>query len=252
MSRRADEVRKRINRRRKQYSMNRERPRPTPFIDEEFESPVFESSPKVSLHPLWNRDVFLFKVLASGALVLVIAIMFQSTSPKLDSLKIGVKKTMEKEFQFATVANWYESQFGKPLALLPPLENVEKSGQSEKEMDFAMTVSGKIVEDFSVDGRGIIMETGTNAEVEAMTGGVVIFAGRKDDIGHTVIIQHPDHSETWYGMLEKITVKPRETVAAGKSLGIVSTGKEGMSGEFYFAIKQNDKFIDPIQVIKFE
>ncbi|MBW8350195.1 M23 family metallopeptidase [Bacillus sp. IITD106] len=251
MSRRADEIRKRISKRRKQYNPNREKFSPTTFIDDEFESPIYESSPKESLHPLWNRDIFLFKILVSAVLVLVVAVMFQSTSPKLDSIKIGVKKTMEKEFQFAAVADWYEKQFGKPLALLPPLEK-EKSANADKEADYAMPVSGTILEDFSVNGKGIILQTGTNAKVEAMTAGVVIFAGPKEDIGQTVIIQHPDHSETWYGMLDKISVKPREQVEAGKNLGIVSTGKKEMTGEFYFAIKQNDKFIDPIQVMKFE
>ncbi|MBS4217012.1 M23 family metallopeptidase [Bacillus sp. FJAT-49711] len=252
MSRRADEIRKRISKRRKQYNPNKERTGSTPFIDNEFESPVFEAEPKDSFHPLWNRDIFLFKILASVVLVLILAIIFQSTSTKLEPIKLGVKKTMEKEFQFAAVANWYENQFGKPLALLPPFENDEKTDTANNELSYAQPVSGKILEDFSVDGRGIIMETGTNAEVEAMTGGVVIFAGKKEDIGQTVIIQHADHSETWYGMLDKITVKPRENVEAGKHVGVVSLGKEGETGEFYFAIKQNDMFIDPIQVIKFE
>ncbi|MBS4199807.1 M23 family metallopeptidase [Bacillus sp. FJAT-49732] len=252
MSRRADDIRKRISKRRKQYNSNKERVRPTPFIEDEFESPVFEADPKDSLHPLFNRDIFLFKVFASAVLVLVMAIIFQSTSSKLDQIKLGVKKTMEKEFQFAAVSQWYENQFGKPLALLPPLGNDGKIANTGKETDYAIPVSGRILEDFSINGRGIIMETGTNAEVEAITGGIVVFAGPKEDIGQTVIIQHPDHSETWYGMLEKITVKPKEKIEAGKNVGIVSTGKAGKTGEFYFAIKQNDKFIDPIQVIKFE
>ena len=79
----------------------------------------------------------------------------------------------------------------------------------------------------------------------------MIFAGTKEDNGKMVIVQHADGSESWYGELSEIFVKVYDQVEAGQALGIVkSTGAE--TGEFYFALKKDERFIDPVQVIKFE
>ena len=254
MSQRADEVRKRIASRRKQFDYDKKRQKPAAYdhydySEETLDEALYESDSKHTFHPLWNRDMFLFKILGSAVLVLLTAVIFQSPAPVFDQAKTSVKNVMEKEFQFATVASWYEDKFGKPLALLP--SKIEGEPIST-EPHFATPVAGKVLEQFSGDGRGIILETGTGAEVEAMSGGVVIFAGKKEDIGNTVIIEHPDQSESWYGNLDVISVKPREQVVIGKVLGTVSDAEDGTTGEFYFAIKQEENFIDPIQVMKFE
>ncbi|MBS4222572.1 M23 family metallopeptidase [Lederbergia citrea] len=255
MSRRANDIRKQIAKRRKLNYSSRENSffqEPAVFRDEDgIEKSVYESVPDESIHPLWNRNLFLLKILCSAALVLLVAIIFKSPSPAFEQVRSSVKASMEKEFQFAAVSNWYEGKFGKPLALLPE-KNTENPVHSSEQVDYAVPVSGKILAQFSDDGRGIILETGTGAEVKTMTGGIVVFAGNKEDIGHTVIIQHPDQSESWYGKLDAISVKPREKVEAGKIIGTVSSGKEGKVGEFYFAIKQENEFIDPIQVMNFE
>ena len=44
--------------------------------------------------------------------------------------------------------------------------------------------------------------------VEAMSEGIVRYVGKRDDTGNTVIIQHADGTETWYGhiLVQKINV----------------------------------------------
>ena len=115
-----------------------------------------------------------------------------------------------------------------------------------------MDASARVLTNFSTDGRGVLIETKYDEAVEAMSGGRVVFAGKKNDLGNTVIIQHSDMTESWYGNLETIDVSQYEEVKTGKKVGTVSNKENGRSGEFYFAIKQGKKFIDPIQVIKFE
>ncbi|MCJ7839905.1 M23 family metallopeptidase [Lederbergia sp. NSJ-179] len=247
---RVEQIRKEMNKRRKQYGMDRDRKlEETFFHKDESDHSVFESDPKESFHPLFKKEVFFMKIFASAILVLLVAIIFQSPSPKMEDARVGIKKALEREFQFAVVADWYEDKFGQPLALFPvhpdPKQNTTKS-------DYAMPVAGKILEPFSDERQGIIMETGTGEEVEAITAGTVTFAGKKEGIGNTVIIQHPDYSETWYGKLGQISVKAYEKVKAGQMIGNVSAGEDGETGEFYFAIKQHDTFVDPIQVMKFE
>lgn len=256
MGNRARRIRKRIAKRRKTYDWMRE---PYTWQDsfiqeqvDDHEQSIYETSEGDSFHPLWNREVFLLKLLTSIALVLVVAIIFKSPSSTFHDVRTFVKQALGHEFQFATVANWYESTFGKPLALLPESGTEEEPDKFVTDNHYALPVSGKVSTQFQHDERGIIIETESGAAVEAMLGGVVIFAGKKEDLGQTVIIQHPDRSETWYGRLNEISVKPHEHVPMGKVVGTVSSKGNEPYGEFYLAISKEGEFIDPNQVINLE
>ena len=69
-------------------------------------------------HPLFRKEVFIFKVLASACLVLIIAIMFRNQTPALDPAKEFVTKSMNEEFQFAAVSDWYEEYVWETISLV--------------------------------------------------------------------------------------------------------------------------------------
>lgn len=201
-------------------------------------------------HPLFRKEVFIFKILASACLVLIIAILFRNQSESLHGARDVVKKTMEQEFEFAAISGWYEKQFGKPLAILPFSD--KKIEEAEVGQQYALPATGKIIENFKSNGTGIMIETEKGAAVKTMNAGRVIFAGEKAGVGKTVILQHEDKSESWYGGLHEIKVSFSEYIDKGKVVGTVSSGQEDTTGHFYFAIKKGEDFIDPNQVIRFE
>jgi stage IV sporulation protein FA len=201
-------------------------------------------------HPLFNKEMFLFKILASAILVLVVAIMFQNPSSVFDKPRQFVSKTMEQSFQFAAFTNWYEEKFGKSLALLP-LPNNSAQPQVNPD-DFVIPASGRVFESFEVNGQGVMVETMAHSNVEAMNGGFVSFVGVKEDTGKTVIIQHADNSYTWYGQLGEVEVKLYDYIETGDVLGKTTVLEDGSKGMFYFAIQKDNEFIDPMQVISFE
>ncbi|MGF2617249.1 M23 family metallopeptidase [Rossellomorea vietnamensis] len=255
MGNRADEIRKRIAKRKRMSSSTSTPSRgmllPTDeerYGGERFSS--YEGGPSEGTHPLFSKELFILKILGTSVLVLCTAILFQNQVPGFDKARSYVQQTMTKEFQFAAVASWYEDQFGKPLALLP--EGKESSQTATETAEYALPASGKVVENFKSNGQGIMVETGKGSTVEAMKGGLVTFAGKKDDLGQTVIIQHDDKSESWYGNLNTIEVTQYAQVKSGDPVGTVTDEEDTATGEFYFAIKKEDAFIDPIQVITFE
>jgi stage IV sporulation protein FA len=200
-------------------------------------------------HPLFNKESFFFKILLSLCLFLVIAVMFKHPSARLDTARNFVKDNMSHEFEFASISTWYENAFGKPIAFLPTEQGTETVDSGE---GYAMPASGKIAETFEANGEGIILETGKGSKVEAINEGVVIFAGEKEGIGKTVVIQHANKTESWYGQLEKIDVKLYDLVKKGNVVGQVTLSEDGSKGRFYLAIKENDAFVDPKKVISFE
>ncbi len=253
--RRADEIRKRIAKRkehqqRKAYTEIVTSP---PFLPEQdvfsMDSDTIFDEAKQETHPLFKKEVFLFKLLCSACLVLLVAILFKNTNGSLDEARSVVKRTMEQEFQFAVVSDWYNQQFGEPISLL---SSKKKQQTVAKEEDYAVPASGKVLQTFEANGQGVFVQTGLSAVVDAVNEGLVIFAGNKKGLGNTVIIQHTDGTESWYGNLVDVSVSVYEYVQKKQKLGTVADSADGKSGKFYFALKKDEKFIDPIQVIPFD
>ena len=80
------------------------------FAGENFDSEtVFIEDGEKEIHPLFRKEVFFFKVLLSAILVLSVAILYKNAPSSFDGAKAVTEKVMKEEFQFATVAKWYEN-----------------------------------------------------------------------------------------------------------------------------------------------
>lgn len=84
--------------------------------------------------------------------------------------------------------------------------------------------------------------------VRAMNNGIVIFAGSKNDTDKTIIIQHPDRSESTYGMLSSIDVHLYQMVDANQVIGTKIPTEE--SSMVFFSIEKANHYIDPAKVIR--
>lgn len=256
MNRRAEEIKKRIAKR-KRERMNwpkegtvRKESQPIIFDEETYGSNTtayYDHNQSKSFHPLFRSDIFMMKLLIASCLVLITAIVFKNEQPPFQEARSFVKNTLEKEFEFAAVSKWYKEQFGDPVAFISKAKTESKL---KEEKQFAVPASGKVLESFQDNGQGVTIET-ANKTVEAMNEGIVIEAGKMDETGLTVIVQHADGTESWYGNLESIDVALYDFVEMGAPIGKVKHD-EHEQGTYYFAIKKGDQFIDPNQVISFE
>ncbi|EJS59847.1 M23 family peptidase [Bacillus cereus] len=246
-NRRVEEIKKRIAKRKAEQERMEE---DQYFAGGDFDSDtVFIEEGEKEIHPLFRKEVFLFKVLLSAILVLSVAILFKNAPSSFDGTRAVTEKAMQQEFQFATISKWYEKQFGKPLVFFSPNEKKEKAIQQK---DYAIPASGKVMQGFQKNGQGVFVQTATNATVESVNEGVVVFAGKKEELGNTVQIQHADGTESWYGNLNDMSVKLYDYVSKKQKIGTVNSDENNKNGKFYFAMKKNEKFIDPIQVISFD
>ncbi|WP_042350040.1 M23 family metallopeptidase [Bacillus massiliigorillae] len=203
-------------------------------------------------HPLFRKDLFLLKVLVSALLFFSIAALYKYPSEKLQVAKDFVASTFEKEMQFAAVTDWYEDTFGKPIAFLPSDQGKESKNVETVSSQYSEPVNGQIVQNFKENGEGVLLETALNLKVGAIQNGVVTFVGMKENTGNTVVVQHSDGSESWYGELESISVSYMDSVSKGEKLGMVSSSHDASKGRMFFAFKKKDAFVDPNQVISFE
>ncbi|KMM37517.1 M23 family metallopeptidase [Guptibacillus hwajinpoensis] len=242
-----DEIRKRLNSRKKQRQPARSVVRTDGVIDK-VSSSSFQGA-EVKVHPLFNKQSFLIRSMIAACLFLSVGILFKVDSERAAPVQGYVSDLMVEDFQFATVKDWYEGKFGNPVALFPTAPELETAGEKPV---YALPASGRVLENFETTGKGIMVETVLSSEVEAINTGVVTYAGNKEGTGQTVVVQHTDGSESWYGMLESIDVALYDFVQTKDKLGSVMNSEDGETGTFYFAIKKNEAFIDPLQVVPIE
>lgn len=258
-----DKIRRKIEARRKKFNStstivrNKQRSQPQYYPShEEFRGEpdyYFPGTKEIdqSEENFFRKDILVLQLLAAVCLFLVVGILFQTESPQFEGARQFVSSSFEEEFQFATVANWYENQFGKPLALLPTTTNLAlEDFNNEIDIAYAVPATGRVARSFEQDGKGVIVETNSNANVEVAKSGMVRFVAEEENLGKTVIVAHYDGGESWYAMLEQVDVKLYDHIEVGHKIGTVSL-KEN-KGFYYFALKEGETFINPIDVISFE
>lgn len=197
---------------------------------------------------------FLIKCMVAAVLVLGIGVVEkQNLFPSL-KIKDTLKASLDHEFNFARVSNWYESEFGSPLAFLPlgnnqPTQKTSITSASGSE-GFAVPVIGQVTETFKQTKKGVTVQTAENSTVEAIDSGYVLSITNDKTTGKTVVIQHTNGDQSVYGKLKTVDVKPYDFVKKKQTIGTVS--QKNSEGVFYFAIKEGDHYVDPIQVISFD
>lgn len=256
MGSRNDDVRKKIEKRRKERARMEKNIDSRVLWSDEEDSYDYSVTSKEEhyppkIHPLFRKDLFMLKILGAAILFLAVAIIVDHPSTKLAKVEDTLRQAMSQEFNFMVVSDWYEDKFGKPLAFLP--EQKELVQDTEQLQQYTLSASGKVLEEFQKNGQRIAIETGADTTVQSFNEGQITFIGEKEGFGKTVVIKHSDQSESWYGNLEEVDVKLYENIKKGTKVGNASRyeGDETL-GLFFFAIKKNDDFIDPLQVIEIE
>lgn len=186
---------------------------------------------------------FLIKGILSGLLFLSAAFIWDAESRVKSTVGDWTSQALTEEFPFAKMNHWYRETFGTPLSFRDHTEQV-----TQEENMLALPVSGNITEDFEANGAGIYIEPEETVSVSAMQEGIVVFAGKDNDTHNTVIIQHPDGSNTTYGHLQTVDVHLYQFIKANQIIGdFTPTENERM---VYFSIEKDREYVDPFQVIK--
>ncbi|SDW26341.1 stage IV sporulation protein FA [Marininema mesophilum] len=176
-------------------------------------------------------------------------LIFQSQAPSGQAAQTLIAEVMERDYNFAGVARWYENTIGESPSILPAFKN-KKDTSMEKKKSWVAPVKGKQVTTYSKKDRGVFVQTGKGAPVVAVAEGWVVKADTEEGLGKTVIIRHKDGRETWYGGMNTLRVKKKDWVKPSQLLG-ETTEKSGDS-LLFFALKEKGAFVDPTGVVSFD
>lgn len=205
--------------------------------------PALESEQREDL----GMSPWIIKLFITVLLVVGVSVVMNSESPSLADTQDFIQDVMHREFNVAGVLAWYE-EAGENLRFLPKFINHSAPERSS----YSVPVNGgKVVSEFGQDQQGILVGTRSSLPIEVIKGGWVKAVGAHDSLGQVIVIDHGDQEESWYGQVQDIKVQQNDWVEQGQVIGYTTSSTDGQ-GIFYFALKRNSIFVDPLDVITFD
>ncbi len=187
----------------------------------------------------WKRN-FMIKTLISVGMLAIVYLLFQLQVPYAKIGQEFIRETMQREYNFQGVYQWYEEKFAGNPAIIPTFSVKQK--QTEMITTIA-PISRKT--NIESTNQGILIETVEQEPIMVIANGIIKAIGHNESLGNTVIVKHSNGFESIYGMLESIDVEKDEWVEAGH---IVGMGNK----KVYIAIKNQTEYLNPLDVIPFD
>ncbi|WP_165861126.1 M23 family metallopeptidase [Paenibacillus paeoniae] len=177
--------------------------------------------------------------------------MFESEHPWSAKGQAFVSDAMSNEIDFASVALWYKDVFAGAPSFIPIFGG--KSGNATlvdgqpKGLVVSPLEGATVVRTFADLLNGVELAGDPEAAVVAAeTGRVIQISTRKD----SVLIQHANERISIYGKLATVNVAVNDWVEAGQLIGKLQPVENDAGYSFlYFAVKQKDRYMDPLDVI---
>ncbi|WP_337099533.1 M23 family metallopeptidase [Paenibacillus sp. YIM B09110] len=205
-------------------------------------------------HPF--RREFMWKLAIAVLLFGGVWAMFGNDSEWSLKGQAIVKNALTEEIDFAAAAAWYKETFAGAPSFIPIFE--DNKGEaigadgSVKLPVVAPLVSGALVRTFAETLNGVELAGASEETVVAVETGQVIVITDGDDKGASIVIQHANKRVSVYGKLGEMEVKVDDWVEAGDPIGKLLKASDTEPSLLYFAVMENDKYVDPLDVIPFD
>lgn len=195
-----------------------------------------------------------FKMQAIVSIV-ILGLVFASTkvsNPYFEQGKMWVETQLSKSMNFVAIADWYERAFEGSPSFIPNFGSKSEqvlAKKVEKKEIVSPVQNGVLLHTFAELLNGVEIAGDSRANVLAVERGRVIHVREQQD---SIIIQHSDNRLSIYTKLGEVNVAVSDWVEAGDVIGKLAP----VAGEDYsilfFSIKQNDQYVDPLDVIPIE
>lgn len=166
-----------------------------------------------------------------SVILMLLTLILLKAKPELK--KTFYSNVYEKNISFATINSIYEKYAGSPL---PFSDLILESTNSVFNESLKYTEAHKFLD-------GVKLTVENNYLVPAISSGLVVFIGNKEDYGNTIIIQQSNGIDVWYSNLDNITVNMYDYIEGGKLLGEIN------SKQLYLVFKKDGEVLNYEQYI---
>ncbi|MGR6545441.1 peptidoglycan DD-metalloendopeptidase family protein [Paenibacillus tundrae] len=180
--------------------------------------------------------------------------LFQLNNAWSVSPKTVITDALHRDMDFASMAAWYNRNFGGPPSFLPVLGHTTDvvNGSGIRSL-MAKPISGTIVQPFALSMKGVeIVPEAAGAslvQVASSDAGRVLQVLGDAESGITVVIQHTGNVTAIYGRLHESEVEVNDWVEVGSPVGSLKSSNDGQPATLYFAVKEGEQYIDPAEVV---
>jgi stage IV sporulation protein FA len=159
-----------------------------------------------------------------------------------------VKQALTDEFDFAAAAVWYKQAFAGAPSFIPMFQG-DSSGAVGVDGGVSGTIvvpieGASLIRTFAETLNGVELAGDSEAPVAAAETGRVIMVTEEQ-----VLIQHANNRVSVYGKLGGTNVTVNDWVEAGDAIGKLKKANESGQSLLYFSVKQDDRYMDPLEVI---
>lgn len=134
----------------------------------------------------------------------------------------------ETNFKFSSINNLYNKYLLN--------KEDEKDALVSDNIEFEYTNKEKYFD-------GVKLSVNENYPVKLLSSGIVVFIGKKDNYGNTIIVQQSNGVDAWYGNISNENVKLYDYIEKDKIIGEASK-------ELYLVFEKNGEFQDYNEFIK--
>ncbi|MDP4095659.1 M23 family metallopeptidase [Paenibacillus sp. P96] len=183
--------------------------------------------------------------------------MFRWDIPYTAESRLFIADTLNRDMDMTAAAEWYKAHFGGAPSFLPAFGEEETgSKQVNASGPPAAPLTGTVVQSFAVSLKGIEIvpdRDGTKpVEVKSIEAGRVLEVTHHPQNGTTVVIRHTGGLTAVYGKVTGTQLQVDDWVQKGEAIGLIAVRESEEPATLYFAVKQDDRYIDPAEVVSFD
>ncbi|GAA0137896.1 hypothetical protein YSY43_47370 [Paenibacillus sp. YSY-4.3] len=173
------------------------------------------------------------------------------------AIRLFVAHSLTHEMDFGAAEAWYKRNFGGAPTFIPIFrQNEDKGVKVNNASSFSVPINGRIASAFALSLKGINIvpanDSSAGLQVKSVETGRVLSVGNDAFTGETIVIQHAGGYVSIYGHLQQAFVAKGDWVESGDLVGKLIAPSEETIPTLYFALKKNERYIDPADVIPFD
>lgn len=144
------------------------------------------------------------------------------------------KYVFEQNFRFASINQIYQKYFGSPIPFFEQLIEEPTKAVFREKLTYK---EEKKYQD------GVKLTVDPDLLIPSLESGIVVFIGKKEGYGNTLIIQQANGIDCWYGNIKNLSVKLYDYVEQGSALG------EANGKNLFLVFKKDGSVLDYKQYI---
>ena len=186
-----------------------------------------------------------------GIILIGLAIVGGLRIANQDSLTQELKSLKENRVLFQNIMN--DLKFSSVLDSSNSYGGFVSEFYSSQNMDYPNTVpvEGYVTRGLQIEENhlGIDIAAKYQDNIKASGYGRVVFLGKSEDLGNTIILNHPGGFVTVYGHIDTNLVVSGQTLEKGQVIAKVGETGKSQAPHLHFEIWKNNQVLDPREII---